>query len=178
MPPPPSSHTAAPRRQVLRSSRLAYLGCAFLLFAVSFPVFGNPIAFGWLALAPIVAVVWVARVRTEVDTDGITTRTLFGSHPVAWDDIAGVRFRNRSWARATRTDGTEVTLPFVTFERVPELAEASGGRISDPYAAARAAADATDRGAHAGADASEGLEGDAEDQVAQSPTDRADGDRA
>ena len=49
-----------------------------LLFAVSFPIFGWPAAFGWLVIAPIVAVAWVARVRTTVTPDGLEVRRLFG----------------------------------------------------------------------------------------------------
>lgn len=84
---------------------LAYLGCAFLLFAVSFPIFGWPAAFGWLVIAPIVAVAWVARVRTTVTPDGLEVRRLFGGRSLAWSEITGFRFPGRGWARATLTDG-------------------------------------------------------------------------
>lgn len=142
VPPESSSHTTNPPKQVIRISPLAYLGCAFLLFAVSFPIFGWPAAFGWLVIAPIVAVAWVARVRTTVTPDGLEVRRLFGGRSLAWSEITGFRFPGRGWARATLTDGGEVTLPAVTFDRLPDIAQASGGRITDPYAAAAAADEA------------------------------------
>ncbi|MBC2643679.1 MULTISPECIES: PH domain-containing protein [unclassified Rhodococcus (in: high G+C Gram-positive bacteria)] len=142
MPPESSSHTTNPPKQVIRISPLAYLGCAFLLFAVSFPIFGWPAAFGWLVIAPIVAAAWVARVRTTVTSDGLEVRRLFGGRSLAWSEITGFRFPRSGWARATLADGGEVTLPVVTFDRLPEIAEASGGRITDPYAAAAAAEEA------------------------------------
>ncbi|AOW94463.1 hypothetical protein BFN03_05345 [Rhodococcus sp. WMMA185] len=110
-----------------------------MLFAVSFPVFGWPAAFGWLLIAPIIAVAWVARVRTTITSDGLTVRRLIGSRSVTWSQITGLRFPKRGWARATLADGSEVSLPMVTFDRLPQIAAASGGRITDPYAAAAAA---------------------------------------
>ncbi|MFZ2177221.1 MAG: PH domain-containing protein [Rhodococcus sp. (in: high G+C Gram-positive bacteria)] len=139
MPPEPSSHTTNSPEQVIRISPLAYLACAFLLFAVTFPVFGWPAVFGWLLIAPVIAVVWVARVRTTVTPDGLELRRLFGSRFLKWSDIKGVRFPDRGWARAALVNGGEVMLPVVTFDRLPQIAEASGGRITDPYAAAAAA---------------------------------------
>lgn len=136
VPPQPSSHTANNPRQVIRISKLAYLGCAFLLFAVTFPIFGWPLAFGWLLAAPILAVFWVARVRTTVTSEGLELRRLVTSRTLTWPQIEGLRFPERGWARARLVDGTEVPLPVVTFDRLPEIAAASGGRIPDPYAAA------------------------------------------
>ena len=83
---------------------------------------------------------------TVVGPDGITARATFSTTRIGWGALAGIRFPKRGWARATLTDGSEVPLPVVTFGRLPELAEASGGRITDPYAAADAArAEAAER---------------------------------
>ncbi|MCE4265314.1 PH domain-containing protein [Rhodococcus sp. AD45-ID] len=142
MPPVQSSHTPKPLRHVIRISQLAYMACAFLLFAVSFPIFGWPAAFSWLLILPIIAVYFVARVRTTVSPDGLEVRSMFSSRTLSWDEVKGFRFPKRSWARAELTDGTEVTLPAVSFVRLPEIAIASGGRITDPYAAAADAFDA------------------------------------
>ncbi|MCZ4546266.1 hypothetical protein BS618_20455 [Rhodococcus erythropolis] len=136
MPPAQSSHTPKPLRHVIRISQLAYMACAFLLFAVSFPIFGWPVAFSWLLILPIIAVYLVARLRTTVSPDGLEVRSTFSKRTLAWDDVKGFRFPKRSWARAELTDGTEVTLPAVSFVRLPEIAIASGGRITDPYASA------------------------------------------
>jgi hypothetical protein len=141
VPPESSSHTTDIPKQVIRISPLAYIGCAFLLFAVSFPIFGWPAAFGWLLVAPILAAAWVARVRTTVTPEGLHVRRLVGGRALSWSEITGFRFPKRGWARATLTDGGEVALPVVTFDRLPQLAAASGGRIPDPYAAAAADAE-------------------------------------
>ncbi len=53
------------------------MACAFLLFAVSFPIFGWPVAFSWLLILPIIAVYLVARLRTTVSPDGLEVRSTF-----------------------------------------------------------------------------------------------------
>ncbi|WP_187344457.1 PH domain-containing protein [Aldersonia kunmingensis] len=127
--------TAAPAtvRHVIRIQKLAYLAVIMLFISVSFPVIGWPAAFGWLLVIPIGVLVWVLRSRTTITTEGLVTQTVFGGQKVAWTDVEGVRFPKRGWARAHLRDGSEVTLPAVSFDRVRELAVASDGRIPDPY---------------------------------------------
>ncbi|WP_031938963.1 PH domain-containing protein [Prescottella defluvii] len=139
MPPVPSSHTPADDRQVIRISPLALIACLFLLFCLSFPVLGWPAAFGWTLVIPFLIGAWVLRVRTTVTPGGLELRRTFSSQSISWDQIKGFRFPKRGWARAELLDGTEVSLPNVTFGRLPQLASASGGRVTDPYAAARVA---------------------------------------
>ena len=50
-----------------------------------------------------------------------------------WEDIEGLRFDKRSWARAQLKDGRELLLPAVTFATLPQLTEASAGRVPNPY---------------------------------------------
>jgi len=139
VPPQSSSHTPADSRQVIRISPLALIACIFLLFCLSFPVLGWPAAFGWTLVIPFLVAAWVLRVRTTVSPDGLELRRAFSSQSISWDEIKGFRFPKRGWARADLVDGTEVSLPTVTFGRLPQLASASGGRVTDPYAAAREA---------------------------------------
>ena len=139
MPPQSSSHTPDDGRQVIRVSPLALVACLFLLFCISFPVLGWPAAFGWMLVIPFLIGAWVLRVRTTVTPDGLELRHAFSSQSVPWERIKGFRFPKRGWARADLVDGSEVSLPVVTFGRLPQLASASGGRVTDPYAAARAA---------------------------------------
>ncbi|QCQ93906.1 PH domain-containing protein [Rhodococcus sp. SGAir0479] len=139
MPPQPSSHTPAEPRQVIRISPLALIACIFLLFCITFPVLGWPAAFGWMLVIPFLIGAWVLRVRTTVTPDGLELRRAFSSQSISWDRIKGFRFPKRGWARADLVDGSEVSLPTVTFGRLPQLASASGGRVTDPYAAAREA---------------------------------------
>ena len=71
-PPGTVSHTGdgtdAPsaRPVVVRIHPMALTAVVLFLFAVSFPVLGNPRLFGWMVAIPIVAAVWVVRVRTTV----------------------------------------------------------------------------------------------------------------
>ncbi|WP_280761489.1 PH domain-containing protein [Prescottella agglutinans] len=139
MPPQSSSHTPDDGRQVIRISPLALIACIFLLFCMSFPVLGWPAAFGWMLVIPFLIGAWVLRVRTTVTPDGLELRRAFSSQSISWDQIKGFHFPKRGWARADLVDGGEVSLPTVTFGRLPQLASASGGRVTDPYAAAREA---------------------------------------
>ncbi|TJZ81707.1 PH domain-containing protein [Rhodococcus oryzae] len=80
------------------------------------------------------------RVRTTVTAEGLRLRRMFSTETIEWSQIKGFRFPKRGWARADLTDGREVSLPVVTFGRLPQIAAASGGRVTDPYAAADRAA--------------------------------------
>lgn len=119
-----------------------------------------PAAFSWMLVIPFLVLAWILRVRTVVGPDGITARATFSTTRIGWDALEGIRFPKRGWARATLTDGSEVPLPVVTFGRLPEIAEASGGRITDPYAAADAARAAAARTAAAAEDAGSAAEAD------------------
>lgn len=145
MPPQSSSHTAdgnnvdgaaveqAP--YVIRITRLSLVAAFMLLICVSFPALGWPAALGWLFLLPISVTVWILRNQTTVTSSGLETRSVFAAKSIPWTDIKGVRFPKRGWARADLISGKESVLPAVGFDRLQELAEASGGRIPDPYAA-------------------------------------------
>ena len=71
--------------------------------------------------------------REPAGHDTVTARTLLGRQTVAWDEIDGLRFGRQAWAVARRRDGSEFTLPAVTFSTLPVLTEASGGRVPNPY---------------------------------------------
>lgn len=114
------------------------------MFGVSFAAASWPAALGWLFVLPVVAAVWVLRVRTVVSTDGLAMRRVVGSDFVPWDRVRGIHFPDRRWARVVLDDKTEKSLPLVRFDRLPQLASASGGRIIDPYAVAAADAAETE----------------------------------
>lgn len=135
-PPDTSSHTPVLSPQVIQLPKLALVGVALLLFGVCFPAISWPAAFAWLFVLPIAVAVWILRVRTVIDSDGLRMRRAFSSDSVAWDDVRGIVFPDRRWARVVLRDKTEKSLPLVRFDRLPQLAAASGGRITDPYAAA------------------------------------------
>jgi hypothetical protein len=73
------------------------------------------------------------RLRTVADGQGVTVRTLLGSQSARWEDIDGLRFNRGSWARARLKSGAELRLPAVTFATLPQLTEASSGRVPNPY---------------------------------------------
>lgn len=125
------SSPAAP--VVIRIPRTAYLAVGFFTLGLMSIVLANPRWFAVLLVIPVVASVYVMRLRTVADRDTVTARTLLGSQTVPWEDIDGLRFSKANWARATRKDGTEVRLPAVTFATLPQLTAASGGRVPNPY---------------------------------------------
>jgi hypothetical protein len=120
-----------PQRLVFRIPSTAVLGA--LLFAIT----ATP--FAWAApglyviyVIPLVAIVWVLRVRTTADRERIVARTLFGKHVLAWSDLRGFKVSERSWVRAVVEDGKELPLPTVRTRHLPALSLISGGRLDDP----------------------------------------------
>lgn len=118
---------------VIRISRMAHVAVGFLAVALLASVLAGPPWFALLLLIPVALSFVVIRYRTVADRDHVTVRTLFGHHTVAWDDIDGLRFGRKAWAVARRRDGTELSLPGVTFSTLPLLTAASGGRVPNPY---------------------------------------------
>ncbi|WP_197513730.1 PH domain-containing protein [Mycobacterium sp. 1165178.9] len=86
-----------------------------------------------LLILPVLLSAMIIRLRTVADDQGVTVRTLFGSQQVRWEDIDGLRFHRGSWGRARLKSGAELRLPAVTFSTLPELTEASAGRVPNPY---------------------------------------------
>lgn len=86
-----------------------------------------------LLVIPLLISVAIERLRTVADRDAVTARTMFSSRTLPWDDLVGLRFSRGGWARACRSDGSEMALPAVTFSTLPTLAEASGGKVPNPY---------------------------------------------
>jgi hypothetical protein len=87
---------------------------------------------GWaLLLLPLLAAVWLLRVRTVIGPDGIRSVRAAGADTIAWDDLSGIRLARNGAVHAVRTDDSEVRLPAVTLSQLPRVATASGGRIPD-----------------------------------------------
>ena len=108
-------------------------------FAVGFLVIGIMslvMASSWFApllIIPAVLSAFIVRLRTVAGVDTVTARSLLHSETVRWEDIDGLAFNRGSWARAQLKDGRELTLPAVTFSTLPQLTEASAGRVPNPY---------------------------------------------
>lgn len=127
-----------PASQVVRINPLTLFAVLVIFLCVLFPALGWPVLFGWLILVPLLLAFWIVRVRTTVSEEGLRARSLRGTRFVSWDEIKGLRFPKRGSARAVLAGGGEAVLPAVTLEDTPLLAQFSGGRLPDPYAAARA----------------------------------------
>ncbi|WP_373120878.1 MULTISPECIES: PH domain-containing protein [Mycobacterium ulcerans group] len=117
---------------VIRVSPIAHLAVGFATLGLLIPVLAWPPS-APLLLLPVLVSALIIRLRTVADENGVTARTLLGSTTVAWDDIEGLRFNRGSWARAQLRNGGELRLPAVTFATLPQLTEASSGRVPNPY---------------------------------------------
>ncbi len=118
---------------VIDISPMAHFAVGFFALGLLVPVLTWPVT-APLLIIPVLLSALIARLRTQADRDGVTVRTLLGSHSVRWEDIEGLRFRRGSWARAQLKSGRELRLPAVTFATLPQLTQASAGRVPNPYA--------------------------------------------
>ncbi|WP_156806893.1 PH domain-containing protein [Corynebacterium capitovis] len=100
-----------------------------------------PLYLGWLLLIPVAWLAWVYASSTRVGEDGIDVRYLAKKNAhIKWADLEGIAFKGTR-ALATTHDGTEYLMPGVTFNSLPELEEASRGRIRDVITSSAEAAD-------------------------------------
>ncbi|MFT3900523.1 MAG: PH domain-containing protein [Gordonia sp. (in: high G+C Gram-positive bacteria)] len=124
---------------VIRLSGVAYLSIIAVIVIVMIFA-GNAFAyFWWMLPAPILVGLWIHRLRTVVDDEGLTAVRTIRTDRVAWDDLAGLQFPKWSATRAVTSRGDRIPLPAVGFQDVPAIAERSGGRLPDPFAAEREA---------------------------------------
>ena len=117
---------------VIRISPTAHFAVGFLLLGILSLV----LASSWFAprlIIPVVLSAFIVRLRTVAGVDTVTARSLLRSETVRWEDIDGLAFNKGSWARAQLKDGRELMLPAVTFSTLPQLTEASAGRVPNPY---------------------------------------------
>jgi hypothetical protein len=111
---------------------MAHVAVGFLTLGLLIPVLAWP-ASAPLLVIPVVLSAMIIRLRTVADERGVRVRTLLSGQTVPWDDIDGLRFHRGSWARARLKSGAELGLPAVTFATLPLLADASSGRVPNPY---------------------------------------------
>lgn len=122
-----------PSPLVIRISPMAHFAVFFLFLGLAALVYVWPTWTLVLFGIPVLVSAAVVRYRTVADRDRVTSRTLLSSRTVPWTEIEGLRFTRSSWAKARLTDGSELTLPAVTFATLPLLAAVSGGRVPNPY---------------------------------------------
>ena len=128
--PDPSATT---KPVVIRVSPMAHFASGFLALGLLVMITVFPTWGVVFMVLPVVASVAIIRLRTVADRNTLTARTLLSSRTVGWDEVDGLRFDRSSWARARLRDGSDMLLPAVTFAMLPLLAEASGGRVPNPY---------------------------------------------
>nr|WP_231970858.1 PH domain-containing protein [Mycobacterium sp. E3198] len=117
---------------VIKVSPMAHFAVGFFALGLLIPVLAWPVC-APLLIIPVVLSALIIRLRTVADEQGVTVRTLLGSRTVRWEEIEGLRFSRGSWARARLKSGAELRLPAVTFATLPQLTEASAGRVPNPY---------------------------------------------
>jgi hypothetical protein len=130
---PDDSTTTPTKPVVIRMSPMAHFASGFLALGLLVMITVFPTWGAVFMVLPILASVAIVRLRTVADRTTLTARTLFGSRTVRWDEVDGLGFERTSWARAHLRDGSQLLLPAVTFTTLPLLAEASGGRVPNPY---------------------------------------------
>ncbi|WP_445169566.1 PH domain-containing protein [Mycolicibacterium sp. Dal123E01] len=127
----PAESTVKPA--VIRMSPMAHFASGFLALGLLVMITMFPTWGAVCMVLPILASYAIVRLRTVAGRDTVTARTLLGSRTVSWTEVDGLRFDRSSWARAQLRDGSDMLLPAVTFSMLPLLAEASGGRVPNPY---------------------------------------------
>lgn len=126
-------------RALFRVNPMSYLILAILVVAILTPISAYPLALSWLVLLPVGFAWWVARTRTRIDDDGVHLSSWRSQRTVSWDQVKGVMFPKRGFARLVTTDESSLPMGGVSFHDLPRLSEASRGRIRDPYTADPAA---------------------------------------
>lgn len=121
--------------------RTHLLVCAVMTLIMLIPIGSKPLVLAWFLIIPAGYLWWILRAGTRVDGEGIATRYAFAKPRSArWAQISGVGFE-KSKAVAHLEGGDSFTLPSVSFNDIPALSEASGGRITDALTSARVALD-------------------------------------
>ncbi|MEV0106259.1 PH domain-containing protein [Nocardia sp. NPDC050799] len=129
---------------MIRTTGLSYLGVFILAMCVFFPIVGWPAGFFWLALIPLAVLVWIVRTQTTVSPAGLDLRSVFSSRHIDWAQVKGLSIPKRGFVRVHLGDDSEVPLPAVSYDRLRDLVDASGGRIPDPFAVPDPAPPASD----------------------------------
>lgn len=127
--------------KVFRPSREHVIAIVMMTGIALIGIGWAPKYLAWVLIFPILALVWIFSASTTVGEDGVAMKYLFRKNQrVSWDELAGVGFKGTR-ALATTTAGQEYSMPGVTFNSLPDLAEASRGRIADVITQAEEAAD-------------------------------------
>ncbi|MFF0545353.1 PH domain-containing protein [Nocardia thailandica] len=161
---PRKASTPEPGVTVIGIPKLAYIGVLVLTFCVFFTFVGWPAALWWLMLLPVLAAFWVTRTHTTVSDSGLALSSLLGRRELDWAQVKGISIPKRGYIRARLVDDSEMKLPGVTYDRLRELIDASGGRLPDVFASAAEAEEAAYRAAREAETGGTGGTGDGTEQ--------------
>lgn len=138
---PPVPEATPADRTLFRVNPMSYLVIAVLVVAILWPIAAYPLALSWLVLLPVAFGWWVARTWTRLDEDGVQISSWRSRRTVSWDQVKGVMFPKRGFARLVTATDESLPMGGVSFHDLPRLSQASRGRIRDPYTTATAADD-------------------------------------
>ncbi|MDQ3406208.1 MAG: PH domain-containing protein [Actinomycetota bacterium] len=125
------SEQQVPSRLVFRVPTIAVLAALLLVICVTPLAFAAP-GLVALYLIPIALILWLTRVRTTADAEGLAVRQVFSTTTLPWESLKGLRLTKDAKVRAVRADDSEVRLPSVRVRHLPALAMVSAGRLDDP----------------------------------------------
>lgn len=135
------THTPKVADKVFKPTREHVLAIIIMTGIALMGILWAPKYLAWLLIFPAVWLAWVLSTSTTVGEEGISAKYLFRKNrALAWGDLQGLSFKGVTAYAVTR-DGQEHPLPGVSFNDLPELAEASRGRITDVITSAHEAAD-------------------------------------
>lgn len=124
-----------------RPSREHVIAIALMTGIAIIGIAWAPLKLGWFLLFPLLWLLWIFRASTTVTEHGLKMTYLFKpAVTVTWDKLEGIAFQG-SKALATTTDGKRFSMPGITFNSLPELHEASRGRVADVITDAQEAID-------------------------------------
>jgi len=133
-----STSASASDGRTFRLPALAYLVVLFLVFCTApLALAGNgdegartvlgPRAL--LIVIPVLAAVFIARIRTVVGPAGVSVRALVGTRHLPWSEIRGLSV-TESTVYVVCRDGA-VRLPCVRITDLAAVSQASGGRLPE-----------------------------------------------
>jgi hypothetical protein len=85
-----------------------------------------------ILLIPLAALIWAWRAGTDVDTESLRVRALFGSTSIPWSRVAEFAPDPRGRVAALLTDGTLVPLTGVTTGNLPAVLRAGSQEVNTP----------------------------------------------
>jgi hypothetical protein len=110
----------------------ALLVAALIALVGTVPLAGVRWSLTPILLIPLAVLVWAWRAGTDVDTESLRVRALFGKTVVPWSRVAELAPDPRGQVAALLTDGMVVPLTGVTQGNLQAVLKAGGQQVSSP----------------------------------------------